>query len=66
MQILDIVRHKADPAVKRFQDPVEYRYTRGLPPDEVVELSHLEAGFEKSDEELYAPILARVRRLSNR
>ena len=66
VQILDIVRDKPDPVVKRFQDLVEYKYTRGLTPDEVVELSRLEAGFEKSDEEFYAPILARVRRLSNR
>ena len=66
VQILDIVRDKPDPAVKRFQDLVEYKYTRGLTPDEVVELSRLEARFEKSDEEFYAPILARVRRLSNR
>ena len=66
VQILDIVRDQPDPAVKRFQDLVEYKYTRGLTPDEVVELSRLEAGFEKSDEEFYAPILARVRRLTNR
>ena len=66
VQILDIVRDQPDPAIKRFQDLVEYKYTRGLTADEVGELSHLEAGFEKSDEEFYAPILARVRRQYSR
>ena len=63
-QILDMVRDTCDPAVKRYQDLVELKYTRGLTPEEIAEVNVLEAGFQERDEEFYGPILARVRQPS--
>ena len=66
LQILDIIHDKPDPTIQRYQDLVEYKYTRGLSEDETAELKRLDAELEKGDEEFYAPILARLRHLAGR
>lgn len=50
-----------DPAVDRFQQLVEVKYTRGLTSAETAEMERLEAEFVEAEEAYYRPIIDRVK-----